>query len=47
MNEIISFANGELTEELRDYINKRFNDMFINVAYNADTETITLYLDEK
>lgn len=47
MNEIIDFANGELTEELRDYIDKRFNDMFINAAYNADTETITLYLDEK
>ena len=47
MNEIIDFANNGLTEELAEYINNRFNDMFINATYNADTETITLYLDEK
>ena len=47
MNEIIDFANNELTQKLVDYIDQRFNEMFINAAYNSETETIRLYLDEK
>lgn len=46
MNEIIGFANNELTQKLVDYIDQRFNEMFINAAYNPETETIRLYLDE-
>lgn len=47
MNEIIDFANGELNQAIIDYINQQFNNMFINAAYDSDTETIRLYLDEK
>lgn len=47
MNEIIDYANGELNQAIIDYINQQFNNMFINAAYDSDTETIRLYLDEK
>ena len=47
MNEIIGFANGELNQAIIDYINQQFNNMFINAAYDSETETIRLYLDEK
>lgn len=47
MNEIIGYANGELNQAIIDYINQQFNNMFINAAYDPDTETIRLYLDEK
>lgn len=47
MNEIIDYANGELDQAIIDYINQQFNNMFINAAYDSDTETIRLYLDEK
>lgn len=47
MNEIIDYANGELNQAIIDYINQQFNNMFINAAYDPDTETIRLYLDEK
>ena len=44
MNELISFANNELTERLREYIDKEFNNMMIDTMYNAETETLILYL---
>lgn len=47
MNEIIDYANGELNQAIIDYINQQFNNMIINAAYDSDTETIRLYLDEK
>ena len=47
MNEIIDYANGELDQAIIDYINQQFNNMFINAAYDSETETIRLYLDEK
>ena len=47
MNQIIHFANNELTEELKAYIDKRFNDMMIAAIYDEPTETITLRLEER
>lgn len=47
MNEIIKFANGELIEQLKQYINQMFNDMMINAIYDEPTETITLRLEMK
>lgn len=44
MNEIINFANNELTQELKDYIETEFNNMMLNTMYDPDTETLTLYL---
>lgn len=47
MNQIIQFANNELTEELKAYIDQRFNDMMITAIYDEPTETITLRLEER
>lgn len=44
MNELISFANNELTEQLKQYIKNEFNNMMLNTMYDAETETLTLYL---
>lgn len=46
MNEIIDFANNELSDELKAYIDQRFNSMMINAIYDPETETITLKLEE-
>ena len=44
MNEIINFANNELTERLKQYINQEFNNMMVDSMYDAETETLILYL---
>lgn len=44
MNELISFANNELTEQLKEYIENEFNNMMLDTMYDAETETLTLYL---
>lgn len=46
MNEIIDFANNELSEKLKEYIDLRFNEMMIDSMYEAETETLILYLTE-
>lgn len=47
MNEIIDFANGELSDELKAYIDKRFNSIMMDAIYDPETETITLRLKEE
>ena len=44
MNEIISFANNELTDALKKYIEQEFNNIMLDTMYDAETETLTLYL---
>lgn len=44
MNELINFANNELTEALKEYIEKEFNNMMLDTMYDAETETLTLFL---
>lgn len=46
MNEIIDFANNELSEKLKEYIDTRFNEMMIDSMYDAETETLILFLTE-
>lgn len=43
-NEIICFINNVLDEKLIKYIDKRFNDIMLNSMYDAETETLILYL---
>lgn len=47
MNELISFANNELTERLKEYIDENFSNMMIDTMYDAETETLILYLREE
>lgn len=44
MNEIIDFANNELSEELKAYIDKRFNDIMLDTMYEPETETLIMYI---
>ena len=47
MDEMIKFINSDITKEIKDYINQEFNNMMINAMYNAETETLILYLDNQ
>lgn len=44
VNELISIFNEQLTQELQEYIDERFNDIMLDTMYDATTETLTLYL---
>lgn len=48
-NEIIRFINSVLEQKLNEYINEyieeKFNDMMIDSMYDAETETLILYLN--
>ena len=44
MNELIDFANNELSEELKAYIDKRFNDIMLDTMYEPETETLIMYI---
>lgn len=44
MNELIEFANNELTETLKEYIEKEFNNIMLDTMYDPETETLTMYL---
>lgn len=46
MNEIIDFANNELSDKLKEYIDVRFSEMMIDTMYDAETETLILYLND-
>lgn len=45
VNELISIFNEQLTEELQKYIDERFNDIMLDTMYDAETETLILYLN--
>lgn len=42
MNELVDFANGELTAIIQNYLDQHFNDIMINAIYDESTETIIL-----
>lgn len=44
-NEIIHFVNSVLEKELNEYIEQKFNDMMLDSMYDAETETLILYLN--
>ena len=43
-NEIICFINSVLEQKLNEYIEEKFNDMMLDSMYEAETETLILYL---
>lgn len=47
MNELISVFNDTLTQEIRDYIDERFNDIMLDSMYDPETETLILYLSRE
>lgn len=42
MNELVEFINGNLSEIIQNYIDKKFDDLMINAIYDEATETIVL-----
>lgn len=47
MNELIDFANGELSAIIQNYLDQYFNDIMINAIYDESTETIILEKETK
>lgn len=47
MNEVIEFINGNLSEVIQNYIDKKFNDLMINAIYDEASETIILKNETK
>lgn len=44
VDNIIDLFNGTLQEQLKEYIDKEFNNMMMNAMYDPETETLSLYL---
>lgn len=40
VNQLITLINGRVDENLKEYIDKRFDNLMINAIYDAKTETI-------
>lgn len=47
LNEVITQVNGLVDGAMDAYIDRRFNDLFMDAAYNAETETLTLKMKHK
>ena len=42
-----AFVKTELDKELKEYIDTRFNEIMLDAMYDAETETLILYLDNQ
>ena len=40
VNQLITLINGSIDENLKDYIDSRFDNLMINAIYDEKTETI-------
>lgn len=43
-DEIIAFINNILEQKISEYIEEKFNDIMLDSMYEAETETLVLYL---
>ena len=41
------WVEGSASEDIKNFINDQFNNIMINASYNAETETLTLFMDKK
>lgn len=46
-NEIIRFVNDVIENKIVEYIDRRFNDIMLDSMYDAETETLILYLTDE
>ena len=44
MNELIDFANNDLTNQIKLYIDNQFNNIIFDTLYNEENETLIIYL---
>lgn len=47
IDEIVCFINNIIEQSINEYIDKRFNDIMLNSMYDAETETLILYLKKE
>lgn len=47
IDEIICYINNILDKSINEYIDQRFNDIMLNSMYEAETETLILYLKKE
>lgn len=40
MNELVEFINSNFSEQIQNYLDKKFDDLMINAIYDEATETI-------
>jgi hypothetical protein len=40
-----AFVKNELDKELKEYIDSRFNDILLDTMYDAETETLIMYIN--
>lgn len=43
-DEIITFINDILDQKISEYIEEKFNDIMLDSMYDAETETLILFL---
>lgn len=46
-DEIIGFINNILEQKISEYIEEKFNDIMLDSMYEAETETLVLYLSHE
>lgn len=46
LNELISVFNDTVDSKIKDYIDVQFNNIMLNAMYDAESETLTMYLDK-
>lgn len=46
MNELIDFANNDLTNQIKLYIDNQFNNIIFDTLYNEENETLIIYLKD-
>ena len=46
-DEIIAFINDILEQKISEYIEEKFNDIMLDSMYEAETETLILYLSHE
>ena len=42
MNELVEFINSNFSEQIQNYLDKKFDDLMINAIYDEAIETIVL-----
>lgn len=47
INEIISFINNLLNQKIDDYMINLINDLFADITYKAQSETLILNIEKK
>ena len=47
VKKLDAYVRNELDDSLHKYIDQRFNDMIIDTMYDAENETLILYLNDQ